>query len=553
MTSSFLQQNGWLLSSTETTSFMLTAIIATGALALAFVYTSINRRSLHDDAKDKAKKKSLPPGDIGLFILGYTPYIIFGRYLTKNGKSRDKLGSFLAEKAAQYGEIYISSIPPLSKNCIVVNSAEAVQFILSRENRGVVQEWPKSTRMLLGKSSLANITGVLHKRLRSKIIPIFQPKYLEQYAKKMNNIISTHMRKNWTLGKDLITNDEVRSIVMAISVNLVLGLDVDTSDKDRELFHRLRDLIALWFGGLFMPALQFPGSPFSKALKARKELVCIISELVQDQKQKIENHSNTPTITDDNGDKYESNQKNDGKQQDSILSVLLQPRINTGSDGEEVSYLTHEEVVDTLLTFIFAASDTSAAALSFIIKKLAKNRDILEKLKTEHEEIVAKRDKQSPTSPTKMDLDDCYNGFTYQEIENAAYTKKFIQESLRSQTIIGGLNRTLNKDLFYKDFVLPKGWNIYIDLKTMTQNSNVFKSPEDFNPDRSFEKGFLPFGYGVKMCIGHRLAMIEMSTVIHHLVLGYEWEVAPHARPDMAHFPIPKILDGLPIKITKVM
>ena len=291
------------------------------------------------------------------------------------------------------------------------------------------------------------------------------------------------------------------------------------------------------------PAIDIPITSYSKALKARNELVSILSALVK--KSRMENVSNAA-----------NHHKNN------ILSVLLQPK-SIQSGDEEPSFFDDEEIIDTLLVFIFAASDTSSCTMTWIMKKLVEDCDIFNKLKKEHEQIIIARHNDDDDS---HDNDSHDNILTYQEIEKATYTKKVINEALRSVSVVGATPREATEDLYYKDYIIPKGSKIIVDLCTLSSDPNNFPSPETFDPDRSFEpqrerehqnqnqrhNAFLPFGYGVKMCIGNRLAMIEMTTMIHHLVLGYEWEVSPDAKAEFTYFPIPKIDDRLSIKITKV-
>ena len=61
---------------------------------------------------------------------------------------------------------------------------------------------------------------------------------------------------------------------------------------------------------------------------------------------------------------------------------------------------------------------------------------------------------------------------------------------------------------------------------------------------------YMPFGQGLHKCAGMELARMEISVLLHHLVLNFDWELAEPDPPLARAFPdFPK---GLPIKVRRI-
>ncbi|HYO68505.1 MAG TPA: cytochrome P450 [Archangium sp.] len=77
---------------------------------------------------------------------------------------------------------------------------------------------------------------------------------------------------------------------------------------------------------------------------------------------------------------------------------------------------------------------------------------------------------------------------------------------------------------------MPRGWTVYLPV-TATHlrwpDAECFE-PDRFSPERKVEPGtFIPFGGGVRMCLGPHFAMVEMSVMLALLLRHYTWEVEP--------------------------
>lgn len=428
--------------------------------------------------------------------------------------------------------IACGALPPLNTRAIYLSSDEAVKFGLSMENRGLEGIWPEGTQILLGKNSLSVLTGKAHKRLRSALIPVFQPKHLKEYVLRMNEIVREYLLKEWRCSgttslttKRIVVRDEMKTLTFEIIAELVLGLDLD---KDRKTVKELNELFIIWLDGLFMPAIKIPGSPFVKALRAHRRIKEILISVIEQRRQDKATLKKMKERTVD------------------VMDILLAP---TKDDVGNEIFLSNDEIFDTLVVLLFAGSDTSTCNMTWVLKFLSDHPDVLERLREEHLELCKKRQKGAKTH------------IEWEEMESLRYTNQVIFEVLRLHPPVGGSFRKVTKDLIYKGYLIPKGYTVAFNYQSMTMDPKYHKSSATFNPDRFVSDtsaigglshpGFIPFGGGARMCIGYRMAIAEMNVFIHHMVLDYQWTPVADADDTMSYFPMPLLVDGVPMEVKR--
>ncbi len=130
-----------------------------------------------------------------------------------------------------------------------------------------------------------------------------------------------------------------------------------------------------------------------------------------------------------------------------------------------------ETVRDELTTMMIAGRETSMQALSWAIYHLAKNKEILFKVRAESN--VAMGD----------------NFPTYQTISKLVYTRQLIYETLRFYPPLWMLARKNNEDDNLNGFHLPAGSRILINVYGLHRHQTYWDNPDIFDPDR-FDPSF---------------------------------------------------------------
>ncbi|GAB1299456.1 Steroid 11-beta-monooxygenase [Apodemus speciosus] len=106
--------------------------------------------------------------------------------------------------------------------------------------------------------------------------------------------------------------------------------------------------------------------------------------------------------------------------------------------------------------------------------------------------------------------------------------KAALKETLRLYPVGGFLERILSSDLVLQNYHIPAGTLVLLYLYSMGRNPAVFPRPERYMPQRWLERKrtfqHLAFGFGVRQCLGRRLAEVEMLLLLHHILKTFQVE-----------------------------
>lgn len=181
-------------------------------------------------------------------------------------------------------------------------------------------------------------------------------------------------------------------------------------------------------------------------------------------------------------------------------------------------YPTEIERVADVTIFMLAGHDTTAFQLSWIIIELARNPDVVKKLR---EELDSSFSECGPR--------DC----TAQQLSQLDYMGKVIKEGIRLWPVVAnGSQRVTAVAIPYGEYVIPKdstlAVNNFIMMRTGIHDGHKF-IPERWNdddPDREkLKEAFIPFSSGKRNCVGQALALLELKLVIATLFYSYDFEV----------------------------
>lgn len=189
---------------------------------------------------------------------------------------------------------------------------------------------------------------------------------------------------------------------------------------------------------------------------------------------------------------------------------------NAAMDTSEVKGKFEDEeivLVANALLFFFAGFDTTSLGLGMACHKLCIYEDLQEAV---HDEI--------------MDVFGKDGKVTFEKLAELKYMDRFINESLRTTTVVPQLERVCTKN--YKlpgtDIVIPKGRVVNVYTQGFTESEEFFHNakqfdPENFNPENNPNKfGFSTFGHGPRNCIGMRYAMLVMKVGLVNLLRNHK-------------------------------
>jgi cytochrome P450 len=246
-----------------------------------------------------------------------------------------------------------------------------------------------------------------------------------------------------------------------------------------ELRVALREFLDLTTNPLFLAPLVLAGPERARRIRAFRRRIERVDELLHRE------------IAERRG-------AGDVEERDDILSLLVAARHDDGSPMSEA------EMRDELLTLLVAGHETTATSLSWAVERLVRHPEKLERLRAE---TLAGED---------------------------SYLTATIQETLRLRPVIVLVARRLTEPVVLGGYELPAGVTVTPCIHLIHRDPRTYPEPERFRPERFLESPpgtytWIPFGGGVRRCLGASFAQFEMSVVLRELVRRHR--IAP-ARPE---------------------
>ena len=186
-------------------------------------------------------------------------------------------------------------------------------------------------------------------------------------------------------------------------------------------------------------------------------------------------------------------------ERDDVLSLLLQARHDDGSA------MSDQELRDELMTLLVAGHETSATALAWALEALARHPAVLSRLR---DEVDAGDD---------------------------TYLDAVVQETLRLRPVIALVLRRLTEPMEIGGRLLPAGVTVAPCIYLLHRRPDVYPEPRAFRPERFLETPpgtytWIPFGGGVRRCLGASFAQFEIKVVLRELVSAARHQAGAPAR-----------------------
>jgi cytochrome P450 len=167
--------------------------------------------------------------------------------------------------------------------------------------------------------------------------------------------------------------------------------------------------------------------------------------------------------------------------------------------------MSDRELRDELMTLLVAGHETTATGLSWAIELLARHPEALARLE-----------------------DDLAAG-------NDEYLDAVIKETLRLRPVIALVLRKLVEPMEIGGRLLPAGVSVAPSIYLVHRNPEIYPEPGRFRPERFLEQPpgtytWIPFGGGVRRCLGASFAEFEMSVVLRELVMRRR--IRPVGKPE---------------------
>lgn len=320
-------------------------------------------------------------------------------------------------------------------------------------------------RPVLGDNSILVLDEQAHLEQRRLLLPPFHGERIQGYEEKMAEIAVREI-ESWPTGIPYRLRPRMQAITLEIILETVFG--VHGGSRMEPLREALRAYLDLTASPHLLLAVALAGPHRVRYVPAFRRRFERVDELLHDEIAARRDAS-------------------DLAERDDVLSLLLQAR---HEDGGPMSYA---EVRDELLTLLIAGHETTATALSWAVERLARHP---EKLERAREEIAAGED---------------------------AYLIATCQETLRLRPVIVIVVRRLTEPVELGGYLLPAGVSVTPCIHLIHRDPATYPEPERFLPERFLTEPpgtytWIPFGGGVRRCLGAAFAQFEMKVVLRELI-----------------------------------
>lgn len=298
-----------------------------------------------------------------------------------------------------------------------------------------------------------------------------------------------------------------------MAVRVLLGFRV-SEEEMRHLFSTFQDFV----NNLFSLPIDLPFSGYRKGIRARDTLQKSIEKAIREK----------PLCS-------------KGKDYSDALDVLMESAKENGAE------LSMQELKESTIELIFAAFATTASASTSLIMALLRHPQILERLREElRSRGLLHNGCLCPERELRLDT-----------IISLKYLDCVIKEVLRLYTPVSGAYRTAMQTFELDGVQIPKGWSVMYSIRDTHDTAAVFKDVEAFDPDRfSQERSedkegrfhYLPFGGGVRSCLGKQLATLFLRILAIELASTSRFELATRQFPRVVTVPVVHPVDGLKVK-----
>jgi cytochrome P450 len=331
-------------------------------------------------------------------------------------------------------------------------------------------------RPVLGRHSILLLDDAPHMAQRRLMLPSFHGERMQRYEALMTAVAEEEVSR-WPAGEPFSLLPRMQSVTLEVIMRAVFGFR--EPDRLVELRARLERMIAetTQMRHMIMMALLGPERVESAGL-FRRALAPVDEMLVEEiQRRRV---------------------VDDLEERDDVLSLLVQAR---HEDGQPMS---DGELRDELITLLVAGHETTATSLSWALERLVRHPEQWERLREE-----------------AQGTDD-------------AYVDAVAKETLRLRPVLPAVIRKLTRPVEIGGWPLPAGAQVTPCIHLVHRRPDVYPEPHAFRPERFLEQPagtytWIPFGGGVRRCLGATFALFEMKTVLK--VIAREARLAP-SRPE---------------------
>ena len=377
---------------------------------------------------------------------------------------------FMQECRERYGDAFSVKFMGFERPMVMISDPAAIKALYTERAHGLPPGREVVLTPIVGPHSVLVIEGADHLAHRKLMLPAFHGERMRSYAPLVEEIVAAEI-DSWPLDERFAIHPRMQAVTLEVILRVVFGVAegprlerlrrmlTEVLEETASPFTQLIGLASRRFGG------QGPWAKFEGKLRAVDEL--LYAEIA------------------------ERRAAEDFEGRDDMLSLLMQARFEDGGG------MGDEDLRDQLMTLLLAGHETTATALAWTFDLLLRHRRELARLR---ESLEAGEDE---------------------------YLRATISESLRLRPVVPLAGRRLNAELEVDGLSLPVGTDVTPAIWLAHTRAESFPEPFAFRPERFLDEppdtyAWIPFGGGIRRCLGAAFAEFEMRIVLREVLTRCE-------------------------------
>jgi cytochrome P450 family 135 len=374
--------------------------------------------------------------------------------------------AFMARNRERFGDAFSVNFLGFQRPLVMISDPVAIKALYTERTNGLPPGRAFALEPILGARSVLLLEGAEHIARRRLMLPPFHGERMRSYEATVGEVVAAEIDL-WPLGREFPIHARMQAITLEVILRAVFGItEGPRLDRLRVL---LRDILAET--GTTRAQLQ--------GLLARRRgadpLAGVRTRLADVDEALFAEHRLRPDL----------------EERDDILSMLMTAEFEDGTAMDD------KELRDQLMTLLLAGHETTATALAWTFDLLLRH-------------------------PTEL-------GRLHDSLERGeeAYLKATIAESLRLRPVIPLAGRRLAEPIVTDSLDLPVGTDVSAAIWLTHTRADLYPEPYAFRPERFLDAApetyaWIPYGGGIRRCLGAAFAEFEMRIVLSEVVTRCE-------------------------------
>ena len=390
----------------------------------------------------------------------------------------------------ELGETFALRFPRLRNNAddltVFISHPDHVRSLFTQPELALSTAGESPLRPIVGPNSVLTTVGPTHMRQRKLLLPPFHGEAVERYTQMIADVAEREI-DSWPLGVPFAIAPRMQAVTLDVIMTGIFGVEGRPQPGTPE--HGLREMI-LRFSALSAKPI---GQVAELMNIGKDEPVGIVKKLLDQLDRDMYGVIAAARARQEDGERTD------------ILSLLLAAR---DEDGEA---MTDAELRDELLTLVLAGHETTANSLAWTFERLLRNPAAYDRLR------------ESVRAEAETD-------------DGSDWLEATIHETMRNRPVVPITGRRVKAPWQLGEYRLPKNSHILVSVSLLHHREDVYPDPFSFRPERflGVKPGtytWVPFGGGIRRCLGATLAMAEQRVVLRAIARRTDMK-APDPRPE---------------------